>query len=295
MDAEEPLSRRLERKERLRGFPGAVPGESLKSRLLTAVLSSPARPAASFLPHTQAGRRDRSRAGDTPAPGPLQGAPTPPLAGGALGTPARPALRDVPRPCASRDREGPGRGAGPRAGSPHPAGAHGDAGSSRSGRGTWKDSFPSQERGPPAPGRVTSPDSCKGGGFSARSPGPATPPPSGIPTDMHGAGGRSRPARTYWPPGSLSQSCKSLLKRRNVRGRFSGACTRRRVGVMCRGDVFSHSHLSPSIPGSPVSPLPPRVWSGWVQQSGLWAAPRRRLCEWRIGVADSSSPASASI
>lgn len=26
---------------------------------------------------------------------------------------------------------------------------------------------------------------------------------------------------------------------------------------MCGGDIFSHSHLSPSIPGSPVSPLPP--------------------------------------
>lgn len=39
--------------------------------------------------------------------------------------------------------------------------------------------------------------------------------------------------------------------------RFSGARTRRRVGVMRGGNIFSHSHLSSSIPGSPVSPLPP--------------------------------------
>lgn len=39
-------------KKRLLAFPGAVPGESLKSRLLPALLSSPALPAASFPSHT---------------------------------------------------------------------------------------------------------------------------------------------------------------------------------------------------------------------------------------------------
>lgn len=94
-------------------------------------------------------------------------------------------------------------GAGARACSPDPAGARGDAGSSHSGRGTWRDIFPSQGLGQLGPGRVTSPGSCKGGGFSTPSPGPATPPPSEVPTDMHGAGGGRHPARTYWPPGSL--------------------------------------------------------------------------------------------
>lgn len=108
-------------------------------------------------PRAQASRRDRAGAGHMPAPGPWQRAPTAPLAGGALGTPARPAPGDVPAPPGT----GSARGAGTV--SPLPAGAHGSAGSSRSGGGTWKDTFPSQ----PAPGRVTFPGSRKGGGFSA--------------------------------------------------------------------------------------------------------------------------------
>ncbi|PKK29246.1 Wilms tumor 1 [Columba livia] len=57
-----------------------------------------------------------------------------------------------------------------------------------------------QGKGPPAPGWVTSPGSYKGGGFCPPSPGPATPPPSGVHTDVHGTGVGSHPARL--DPGS---------------------------------------------------------------------------------------------
>lgn len=107
-------------------------------------------------------------------------------------------LPSLSRRAAWRGQPGACCGAGPGG---QPAAARGGADSSPRGRGTWKDTFPSL--GPPGPGWVTSPRSCKGGGFSTRSPGPATPPPSGVPRATQGAGRGSRPARTYWPPGSL--------------------------------------------------------------------------------------------
>lgn len=105
-------------------------------------------PPAQLLPslRTQAGRRDRARAGHTPTP--RKGRPT-------LPSPAEPS---IPRPgqpwgtCRGPAPPGTGSARGAGVGSSDPARAHGDAGSSRSGRGTWKGAFPLSGTGSARPG-----------------------------------------------------------------------------------------------------------------------------------------------
>lgn len=173
----------------------------------------PPPPAQSLPSLSHSGRRDGAGTGPTLAQDPSQRVPFPPAPspaspryrhGRLCATNRGPTAPEAP-PQRERQRRGSASraGAGGRAGSPDPAGAQGDPGSCQSGRRTWKDTFPLQGRGPPAPGWVTSPGSYKGGGFCPRSPGPATPPPSGVHTDVHGTGVGSHPARTYWPLGSL--------------------------------------------------------------------------------------------
>lgn len=141
----------------------------------------------------------------------------------------------------------------PAAASPQGTGSSGNADVSRTGRAPGKTlSLAGSAR--PGPGHF--PSVLQGRRLLRSVPGAATPPPSGLPRDVRGAAG-SGAARTYGAARIPLAVSPRLPKRRDVRVRFSGACTGGRVGGMRRGDIFSHSNLSPSIPAPPPPvPLP---------------------------------------